>query len=716
VTSPLAATNHLERRALRLIIVFQALTALICLAYTATGTRLGPAMSALPRSYAVITVIPWALTLASVFIARSRSTRVLRSTSALCALAFLLSAAVLVGGTAAGIWPPSGAPWLMAQFSIGGFAAAVAAGMSAGVVTTFVLFLAVTALRMADHAGGMFHLIDDTHLIFLGLVGTVFAEIVTAARVYDQVAARAAEAVARTARESARRAAREQMEALVHDEVFTALLLGSRGAAAPAATQAGRALDLIHQAEAPADSDRSDTARLVQQLLAVAATMPGARVSVVADEDLVLPADVGDALVDAVRQALTNAARHAVGATVTLEVEARLQGLRIVVTDDGPGFNPARVPQHRMGIAVSILGRVNALPGAHASITSAPGEGTVVTLGWRPDTAPRLPAEPVPLDRLHHRVLLAMAAFLLGQTALATIAITVGSGGSLVATAYVAIVLGTLALDWRHLGRPATPNTLVAIAACWLLGALGWVPSAHPGEAADWYLDAAGLIAALLALRDRTFSALVAVIVPVAVAAAGLHHQHAELLPENALFTTPVEIVLAALAYSGFLRRIRQRTEAQAAAELDDLDRRTAEATRLLTLREHGREVSSLVAPVLDALATLDPESPIPPGLAAECRALEGNLRDRFRGGRLAQAPVADAAWQARLRGVDVVLLDDAPDRTLGEESLRALHTWLADRLHATPAGRFTGRILPLERDAMASAVTEDDAALYVGP
>jgi two-component sensor histidine kinase len=716
VTSSLAATDHLERRVLRLVIVFQALTALICLAYTASGTRLGPAMSALPRSYAVITVAPWALTLAGAVVAMSHSTRVLRGTSAVCALAFLLSAAALVGGTAAGIWPPSGAPWLMAQFSIGSLAAAVAAGTSAGVVTTFALFLAVTALRAANHSGGLFHLIDDARLIFLGLVGTIFAETVTAARVYDRAAARAAEAVARTARESARRAAREQMEALVHDEVFTALLLGSRGAAASAATQAGRALDLIHQAEASVDSHRSDTASLLQQIRAAAAAAPRVHVAVIADEDLGLPADVGDALVDAVRQALANAARHAVGATVTLEVEARREGVRIVVADDGPGFVPSRVPQDRMGIAVSILGRVNALPGAHASITSAPGHGTVVTLGWRPDSAAPPPVEPLALDRLHRRALLALAGFLIGQTALAAIAIAVGSDVALVATAYGAIVLGTLVLDWRHLGRPAVLNTLVTIAACWLLGALGWLPSPHSGEAADWYLDAAGLIAALLALRDRTLSALVAVVVPVAVAAAGLHHQHAELLPENALFSTPVEIVLAALAYSGVLRRIRQRTQAQAAAELADLDRRTAEATRLLTLREQGREVSALVAPVLGALAALEPESSIPARLADECRALEGNLRDRFRGGRLAQAPVADAAWQARLRGVDVVLLDDAPDRTLDEESLRGLQTWLAERLDTTPAGRFTGRILPPDRGAVASAVTEDDAALYLGP
>jgi len=55
--------------------------------------------------------------------------------------------------------------------------------------------------------------------------------------------------------------------------------------------------------------------------------------------------------------------------------------LRVVIRDRGAGFDRARVDQARLGLRRSITERT-AECGGHASIRSAPGQGTEVSLSW----------------------------------------------------------------------------------------------------------------------------------------------------------------------------------------------------------------------------------------------------------------------------------------------------------------------------------------------
>jgi signal transduction histidine kinase len=74
-------------------------------------------------------------------------------------------------------------------------------------------------------------------------------------------------------------------------------------------------------------------------------------------------------------EALTNAAKHAPGATVTITVEAGPGELRFEIADNGPGFDPA---QARGGAGLSNMAdRIGALGGEIAWHT-APGQGTTV--------------------------------------------------------------------------------------------------------------------------------------------------------------------------------------------------------------------------------------------------------------------------------------------------------------------------------------------------
>jgi signal transduction histidine kinase len=77
------------------------------------------------------------------------------------------------------------------------------------------------------------------------------------------------------------------------------------------------------------------------------------------------------------QEALANAARHAAARTIVLTLAVDARRLRLVVRDDGRGFDLA-APSDALGL-VSMRERALAL-GGRLEVTSAPGEGTVVRL------------------------------------------------------------------------------------------------------------------------------------------------------------------------------------------------------------------------------------------------------------------------------------------------------------------------------------------------
>lgn len=111
-------------------------------------------------------------------------------------------------------------------------------------------------------------------------------------------------------------------------------------------------------------------------------------VAVGAGEGLIAPAPI----VAAAREAMLNAARHA-GGDVTVFLEVTQDRLAIDVTDRGPGLDPSNLPEGRMGVRESILGRMQRA-GGRARIVPGPGGGTSVRLDIPRDTANATPTEP----------------------------------------------------------------------------------------------------------------------------------------------------------------------------------------------------------------------------------------------------------------------------------------------------------------------------------
>lgn len=98
-----------------------------------------------------------------------------------------------------------------------------------------------------------------------------------------------------------------------------------------------------------------------------------------------VPARAARALVLATTQAVSNAIEHADRRGLSVAIESLDPGIRIVVSDEGPGFDVDRIPADRLGIRGSIVARL-AAAGAHAEIASSP-DGTVVTLTYAPNRA-----------------------------------------------------------------------------------------------------------------------------------------------------------------------------------------------------------------------------------------------------------------------------------------------------------------------------------------
>lgn len=188
------------------------------------------------------------------------------------------------------------------------------------------------------------------------------------------------------ARADERRAlARDLHDGLAQDLAFIASQSGSgRRSADPAwgaeiAAAARRALVESRRvvstlASAPADEAVADLA----QSAAAAALQAGVGLSFDVDRGRRLTPSERDALVQIVREAVANAARHGAANRIHVDLAA---GHLVRVTDDGVGFDPASDhPPSSFGLT-SMRERAEAI-GASLDVRSSPGQGTVVEVSW----------------------------------------------------------------------------------------------------------------------------------------------------------------------------------------------------------------------------------------------------------------------------------------------------------------------------------------------
>ena len=182
----------------------------------------------------------------------------------------------------------------------------------------------------------------------------------------------------------ARAEERSDIAARVHDSVLQTLALIQRRAEDPqAVVQLARAQERelrswLFEGRAPGDADVSSFAEGVRQIQRDVEARHGVPVEVVTVADCPLDEHLS-ALLAASREATVNAAKWSGAAVVSVFAEVEPDKVNVAVRDRGKGFDPAAVPGDRKGVAESIRGRMSR-HGGEATVQSAPGEGTKVTL------------------------------------------------------------------------------------------------------------------------------------------------------------------------------------------------------------------------------------------------------------------------------------------------------------------------------------------------
>lgn len=183
---------------------------------------------------------------------------------------------------------------------------------------------------------------------------------------------------------------RQRIDALVHDKVLNTLLLAAKAKTKEdeqsAAKLAKEAISSLRLAQSEPDSSSTVTQLgLFRALRRVAEQMNSAiEVDTLSGGTDAIPQQVAQALTEATIQAIDNALRHAKAGKIKLVMEAiPNRGVKIQLLDDGVGFRVDRIPRDRIGVRTSIFARLEAVNG-RASVISSPGEGTEISLEWKP--------------------------------------------------------------------------------------------------------------------------------------------------------------------------------------------------------------------------------------------------------------------------------------------------------------------------------------------
>ncbi|WP_423917350.1 sensor histidine kinase [Frigoribacterium sp. 2-23] len=576
---------------------------------------------------------------------------------------------------------------------------------------------------------GRFPLIHDVlEFIGLGLMAIALIAGVRALRARadraDVVEYRARLLFEQQQRQVATEAQRVHTDALLHDTVLAALLTAAADHTPDRTT--GMARSALRNV-----SDMQNTGALHSASVSFGDVLSAAEqelaplrdrasIDLAAVAEVKLPRATGDALVSATVQALSNSVRHAGSPTYRSVTAVPLAdgGARIVVSDDGVGFDLEGIDAGRIGVRVSILDRVRRAGGS-ASVRSAPGRGTIVVLEWRPsdshDSVARRPGEAllglVPRRWLYRTLGVVIVAGVLVAT-LDAVLVTHAYG------AVVASVLGLLILPTLVRGakrgwmssHAAWGTTAVGCVLC-AVATIGLDPDTFDYVSIARYTCGVLAGAAMGWMAERRAPPLVAV---------------TALVVQMTLWAGPtgairlglageIVVLIAALLLHRAIRRVtaaagvaadqhRELTIRQ--AELDAVDQ---ERNRRLH-RAHDT-VAPLLQRIVDAGGELDESS------KAECRVLEQALRDEIRGRALLNDSVRTAVDALRRRGSLVQVLDDGGLDGIAPSDLEALLSDLAGRLGPIRSRRVVVRSGHPESGAAITVVasTPDETAAALG-
>ncbi|AZG48341.1 sensor histidine kinase [Gordonia insulae] len=258
----------------------------------------------------------------------------------------------------------------------------------------FVHLVGATVLAHAANQVGLYGEIRPATMLSapltMALSGVFMAVAYATVRNVQSLDARRAamlRAAASSAADMAQEGERTRFAAMIHDKVIASLLAVGAGRSDPrVARQAAATLEELDRRDDDTEGGEVTVVRFADGIRR-SATAVGGRIRTeiaMPEEEISYPTSVVAAMTGTTDEAVRNWRRHAgPGAHCVIDADFHDGAVRIVIADDGVGFDPRSVSPERYGIAVGVHGRMDALPGGSARIHSAPGEGTAVVVEWR---------------------------------------------------------------------------------------------------------------------------------------------------------------------------------------------------------------------------------------------------------------------------------------------------------------------------------------------
>ena len=569
------------------------------------------------------------------------------------------------------------------------------------------------------------------------------------AQALDEADARRRALLIRLRTDASRARARRRADNFIHDRILSVLKVIPTESTETAQLRAGAREALADldtaaaEPDAPVNSSELLTA-LTRRLRAI-----GGDDVVISDsitQDLEMPQETAQALIDAAAEALRNSLTHAadpeqgpITRTATLRSDA--DGVTITVSDDGRGFDPEHAGTSRYGVSGSIIARMHDVAG-RARIDSSPGAGTTVTLSWSARTAAAesesstgssarmdpgagraqaaapttlVPAVASPLSlasSMEARTprIIVVCIFVL-YVIVTLLEVRAGSYRRLapVIAGLLAIGLAALALlkRWPAHRMPARAAALVVAAAgganvlvLFQIDFAGW-----PGYAA-WCLGAGAAVCCGLIARERprqAWAGLVLTIIVLGIWTLDTGRDPIIILTLGAgqLFPLFIWHLTARLSVD-----ITARTAASEAAGAEITAQRRAHRESEALMRQAMASVRQRVEPLLTAIAE---GAPITAGMRTRARMLEAELRDERRAPFFTGTRVIESARAARTRGIDVILLDDrGTSGGLTDDAQKVVIGQAARALDDARQGQVVIRLLPpRQRPRLLSIVTD---------
>ncbi|MDO4646946.1 MAG: ATP-binding protein [Propionibacteriaceae bacterium] len=529
------------------------------------------------------------------------------------------------------------------------------------------------------------------------------------------------------AADRARSQAQRRANSFIHDHILSALIAVANGLPDRAALRASarQALDSLSRDTAP--SVPVAAGGLLGDIASRVGALAGdIRFDVATTSEGEVPPEVAQAITEATLEAVRNSLCHAgdegssVRRTVTLTSDAA--SLTIEVGDDGRGFDPNEAPVGRHGVSGSIVARMRDA-GGDALIHSAPNQGTTVSLKWtRPGPGQDAASAAGANEAVAWSQYLASSPESVGARLI---------GAGLIGVHLVMVVHECYTDQYRHWEPVMVSLVLMLVPAVLLLWSwpaatppnwVAWltvvivgvanllvlsqiVATGWPGYS-SWCTGSGTDLCCVLIIRGRPRQAwagigMITVMVGYWVVATDR--------PLLMVVTYMMGHYFMVTAWQG-IAHLSTRATAQIAvtqretARLQAQQRAHEEADHIMTSRMASvrQRVTPLLTQVADGAA-------VEPELCRQAYLLEAELRDEIRAPFFTGTSIIASAHAARLRGTEVILLDDSGDSTAIDDEVRAnAVNYVSTFLDLTQSNRVVVRLNPPRRLALLTIVADD--------